>query len=285
LTLTDDQRQIVIRIIDTGIGVTSDFRAHLFEPFTKSDPHSPGAGLGLHITKTLVARMSGTLALIPNEGRCGSTFQVVLPVIVSQEGLARDKRYEIIHVPVHGRPVAGTKHRDSRSAGPAVPAEIAKPAQSKISAGIGGTGKSQTGRLRVLVVDDNIVNRKLLSLAIKKSPYAPVIYQAIDGENAIEMYRKIDPHLIFTDVSMPIMDGLTATSRIRELEEEKSDGTRCVIYALTGVGSNDVRLRLDSMMGKAALDGWLVKGEHDLSTIRSIISVTVERFALDDNAY
>jgi CheY-like chemotaxis protein len=138
-----------------------------------------------------------------------------------------------------------------------------------------------TQYLRVLVVDNNVVNRKLLSMAIKKSPHRPSIKEANDGKQAIDLFRTFSPHLIFTDISMPIMDGLTATSRIRDLEHDQHDEPPCVIYALTGLGSSDVRLRHDSLMGKTALDGWLVKGQHGLDIITDIVDSTVKRFGLD----
>jgi CheY-like chemotaxis protein len=270
LTLSPDQKRVIIRIIDTGIGISSDFRAHLYEPFAKFDEFSPGAGLGLHITKSLVGRMSGTLALNPNKNQPGSTFEVILPISVSSQASSSRMIRKQIYTPPNDlwesqehRPL----HEANGSSG------VITPPSPVIS--------TDQQRLRVLVVDDNVVNRKLLSLAIKKSPYKPSIKQANDGKQAIEVFRTFSPHLIFTDISMPVMDGLTATSRIRDIEHDQNPGLPCIIYALTGLGTSDVRLRLDSLMGKAALNGWLVKGQHDMQRIAEIIDSTVQRFGFN----
>jgi CheY-like chemotaxis protein len=272
LRISPDQKRIIIRIVDTGIGVSSDFRARLYEPFAKFDEFSPGAGLGLHITKALVGRMSGSLALHPNVDQRGSTFEVVLPIDVAPRGSPCSMIRKQIYTPPNDlwesqertpMPLIDSGHKIVVPPSPIIPTD--------------------QERLRVLVVDDNVVNRKLLSLAVKKSPHMPSIKQANDGAQAIEVFRTFKPHLIFTDISMPVMDGLTSTTRIRTLEHDEHVTNPCVIYALTGLGTSDVRLRLDSLMGKAALNGWLVKGQHDLKVIADIVHSTAQRFGLDGN--
>jgi CheY-like chemotaxis protein len=257
LSLDAPQTHLIIRIVDTGIGISSEFAARMYEPFTKSNEFSVGAGLGLYITQTLVKRMSGTLVLKANKGKNGSTFEVVLPIQLS----------ETTTTPVQ------VKRKSILTC-------LDKPSKSQAgvnnNSGLTHTTYSDDQRLRVLIVDDNHINRKLLSLAVRKCSSAPLIDEAADGQQAIDRYTTFRPHLIFTDVSMPVMDGLTATARIREVEQEGS-GPPCIIYALTGLGSSDVRLRLDSLMGKASLNGWLVKGEHDMSVIASIVEETAKR--------
>ena len=262
LALDETQSRVVIRIVDTGIGISPEFASRMYEPFTKSNAFSVGAGLGLHITKTLVERMSGTVALRPNKGQNGSTFEVVLPIkSMDKMSIApmRMKR-KLIHTCLDEPGDLGPERLGA----------------SEECASRSGGGLDKT-RLRVLVVDDNLVNRKLLSLTVKKCPCAPIIQEAADGQQAIDRYDTFRPHLIFTDVSMPVLDGLTATTKIRQLEQDRGDVPPCTIYALTGLGSSDVRLRLDSLMGKASLNGWLVKGEHDMSVITSIVEEAAKR--------
>ncbi|EJD54124.1 hypothetical protein AURDEDRAFT_133715 [Auricularia subglabra TFB-10046 SS5] len=70
--------------------------------------------------------------------------------------------------------------------------------------------------INVLVVEDNLINRTILSTALKKMG---VKYgQASNGQEAIEKWRKGDFHLILMDIHMPVMDGITATREIRRLE-------------------------------------------------------------------
>jgi CheY-like chemotaxis protein len=89
-----------------------------------------------------------------------------------------------------------------------------------------------------------------------------------DGLAAIKHFADFAPDLVITDISMPGMDGVTAAGLMREISQEK--GFVCRIYALTGLGTSDPRLRSTGLGGSAALDGWLVKGKDDLRAIRKI---------------
>lgn len=70
--------------------------------------------------------------------------------------------------------------------------------------------------LKVLVVDDEPINQKVLQCILLK--YGHDVYTANNGEEAIRIYNKIRLDLIFMDILMPIMDGLTAIKEIREIQ-------------------------------------------------------------------
>jgi signal transduction histidine kinase/AmiR/NasT family two-component response regulator len=96
-----------------------------------------------------------------------------------------------------------------------------------------GLAKGETAR-RILVVDDVFENRLLLSRLLSSLGFQ--VTEAIDGLEAVEQWKAGRPELIFMDVRMPVMDGLTATKRIREAEEGPDGvepGTRVKIVALS----------------------------------------------------
>jgi CheY-like chemotaxis protein len=98
-----------------------------------------------------------------------------------------------------------------------------------------------TGHHRVLVVDDNAINRKLLAVFMKKLKIR--FAEAKDGKQALETYRDADEQfdIILMDVSMPVMDGLTSTRLIRE-HENKNSLTPAHIIVLTGLTSASAKL-------------------------------------------
>jgi CheY-like chemotaxis protein len=83
--------------------------------------------------------------------------------------------------------------------------------------------------LRVLIVEDNIVNQKLVSAQLKKIlGYAPPIAQ--DGVEAMELLKNQDFNFVFMDISMPRKDGMETTKEIRQIRSESTD---LYIVALT----------------------------------------------------
>ena len=68
---------------------------------------------------------------------------------------------------------------------------------------------------RILVVDDNKENRLLLSDLLSRVGFN--ILEAKDGEEAIAKFQQWQPHFIWMDMRMPVMDGYAATRKIREL--------------------------------------------------------------------
>lgn len=72
----------------------------------------------------------------------------------------------------------------------------------------------------ILIAEDNFINQSVLKAYLSKSPYEIVIVG--NGLEAVEAYQKRIPELILMDVSMPVMNGLSATEEIRRIEEEHS---------------------------------------------------------------
>ncbi|MVM33267.1 PAS domain S-box protein [Spirosoma sp. HMF4905] len=83
--------------------------------------------------------------------------------------------------------------------------------------------------MKVLLVEDNKVNQLLARTFLTKLIPNAQIWEAINGQEAIDMYQQQKPDLVLMDVQMPVMNGYEATQRIRELEQ----GRRIPIIALT----------------------------------------------------
>jgi osomolarity two-component system sensor histidine kinase NIK1 len=86
-------------------------------------------------------------------------------------------------------------------------------------------------RLSILLVEDNILNQRIVTFSLKKYNHNVVI--ANNGIEAIERFRESKYDAILMDIMMPMMDGLEATLKIRELEDEMKADSRTPIIALT----------------------------------------------------
>jgi len=82
-------------------------------------------------------------------------------------------------------------------------------------------------RRRILIVDDNTINRQLLLRLL--SPFGFDLREAENGKQAVEICGQWQPHLIWMDMRMPVMDGYEATGKIRET----ANGQAAAVIALT----------------------------------------------------
>jgi len=125
----------------------------------------------------------------------------------------------------------------------------------------------------VLLVDDNIVNRRVADLMLSKAGYE--VTTAIDGENAITILQAGEFDLILMDVHMPRLDGLAATGRIREIDGERS---QIPIIAMTasamyGDAERCIQAGMDYYVAKpvkaqvliAAVEKWIGRKHGDIS--------------------
>ncbi|KAF9693756.1 hypothetical protein EKO04_008315 [Ascochyta lentis] len=106
------------------------------------------------------------------------------------------------------------------------------------------SSKSNSTSSKILITDDNAINRRLLVAFTKK--YALEFAEAENGLEALRAYQSAQVHFDVIlmgrpDMSMPVMDGMSATRAIRQYEQEYNV-PRCCIIALTGLASASAKL-------------------------------------------
>ena len=94
---------------------------------------------------------------------------------------------------------------------------------------------STNKKLRVLLCEDNEVNMKVASTILKRLGFQ--IDFAENGQEAVNKFIHVKYDLILMDCMMPIMDGLEATKKIREIEKETKTTNPILIFALTANNS------------------------------------------------
>ncbi|KAF5534427.1 histidine kinase M3EDp [Fusarium napiforme] len=148
------------------------------------------------------------------------------------------------------------------------------------------------GKAHVLLVDDNKINLNLLTMFMKKCDFT--YEEAENGEEAIDTFKKstigdaepgapVKKHFdyILMDISMPVMNGVEATKRIRKLEAEYKV-PRTTVFALTGLASADARQ--DAM--SAGVDLFLPKPAAEaLQTYQTSNETTYSNIRIADLDY
>jgi len=132
-------------------------------------------------------------------------------------------------------------------------------------------GTLSSARPRILLVDDNATNRLVATKMLEKMGYEVLV--ARDGMEAIELYRAARVELILMDIQMPIMDGLEATQKIRQIESERGQDSsnKLAIIAVTAHVSDEHR----EICLAAGMDGYLPK-PVDFSALRELMDGFIE---------
>ena len=197
---------------DSGIGMTEEFLAHIFDPFTRSRDAAriEGTGLGLSITKGLIDLMEGTISVESKAGD-GSVFCIEL----------------------EGEPTTADD----------IPALEAGESRSYSLDG----EKMFTGR-RFLVAEDNAMNAEILCEFLQMQGAESVVKS--DGRQAVQALQEAVPgtyDAILMDIQMPVMNGYEATRVIRELEPDRG-GCIPIIAMTANAFAEDVQASLDAGM-------------------------------------
>jgi len=178
---------ITLSVVDTGIGMDEATMSQLFGAFAQADASITrrfgGTGLGLAITRQLARLMGGDVRAESRPGS-GSSFHLWF--------------------------LAETSTRQ------AAPSPL-----DREEAAVSDPGPAQVMGARVLLVDDNAVNRQVVRLFL--ASMGPSIVEATNGQEALERLAEQPFDLVLLDVHMPVMDGREAIRRIRTSGQAWSD--------------------------------------------------------------
>jgi CheY-like chemotaxis protein len=95
---------------------------------------------------------------------------------------------------------------------------------------------------RLLVVDDNDVSRQLLATLLQKIGFE--VREATNGQEAVKVREEWQPHLIWMDMRMPVMDGYEATKKIQSAIRNQKSAIRTKIIALTASAFEEDRTKV-----------------------------------------
>jgi signal transduction histidine kinase/ActR/RegA family two-component response regulator len=196
-----------ISVSDEGIGIPDDKKDLIFQRFTQLDPSTTrkagGTGLGLTIAKELTELMGGSLNVRNREQR-GAEFilEVTFP----------------------------TRSDDAQ--------ELSGPSENKIMTQQAKTTRQiPAAEKTILLVEDNLVNRKVAEAMITKLGYR--VNSVVNGLEAVETLRTKRYDLVMMDLQMPVMDGFEATKTIRNKNSGVLDNDITIIAMTANATAED----------------------------------------------
>ncbi len=193
-------------VSDSGIGIAPEELDAVFEAFVQTSSgqkSQKGTGLGMSISRAFVEMMGGSLSL------------------TSEVGVGTTCRFDVPAEPITA------SYQQTRQVIGLQPNQYAP----------------DGGPYRLLVAEDKAANRQLLIRLLEslgQPPQGVEIREAVNGKEAIEIWRQWSPHLIWMDMRMPVMDGLEATRQIKAIAQ----GKETIIVALTALAFSEDEERM-----------------------------------------
>ena len=222
-----------LAVTDTGIGISAEKQRAIFDPFTQEDVSTTrrfgGTGLGLTISKKLTELLGGTIGLESESGK-GSRFHVRLPLETDPRQPAQATPHDLLQI-MQTAPHDATG--EAASTTPAAPRQIMS--------------------LKILAVEDNVINQKLISTLLHN--WGHQVALANNGQEALDRHLGAAFDLILMDIHMPVMGGIDAACQIRAREAKLAGTPRTPIYALTAAALPEERREAL----EKGIDGYLTK--------------------------
>jgi signal transduction histidine kinase/CheY-like chemotaxis protein len=177
-SLITDNR-LLFTVTDTGVGIAEDEMSNLFQVFSQtSSGKNAQEGTGLGLAiSRKFVELMGGNITVKSQIGTGTTFSFTIPVTIANS--------DEVETPFNQAPIIGLA-----------------PDQPSY---------------KILIVDDNYHNRKLLIKLFK--PLEFFLQEASNGQEAIAIFQSWQPDVIFMDLRMPILDGFAATKRIKTLSK------------------------------------------------------------------
>ncbi len=209
VSLTRENNQAVLRVQDSGIGISAEMQRHVFDLFVQAD-HSldrarGGLGIGLTLVRSLVELHDGSISVHSDGPGLGSEFVVRVPAIPE-------------HTPV-----------DSNVKRPSSPVA--------------------SGRLRILIVDDNRDSARTLARVLELG--GDEAFCTYDGPSTINLVATHEPDVVLLDIGLPGMDGYQVAEQLRT----RWSADDLTLVAVTGYGGEEDHYRVR----RAGFDDHLVK--------------------------
>src|SRR5574344_223174 len=223
---TDKKKAFHIEVSDSGIGISEEHLANIFERFYQVSVNNTGSGLGLALVKAFVDMHNGTISVKSTVGQ-GSTFFITIPLEQEIVGTSGEKQINLeqLHeiekeeVEVNTNALPEEIHAS----------EVTKPITYQ-----------DTDKPLLLVIDDNQDIRGYISSLISDK-YS--VIEAFDGQDGLAKAGKVGPEVIIGAVMRPVMDGWECCKRLKSgiqtshipvlmltacsLDEQRIEGFEC----------------------------------------------------------
>ncbi|TFY65059.1 hypothetical protein EVJ58_g2200, partial [Rhodofomes roseus] len=288
-----DAHNVAVEIIvsDTGCGITGEKLECIFREFEQVEsapPRAPtqGLGLGLAIVARIVEQLGGQLRVDSRTGE-GSRFSFLIPFttdtdnsITPQDSRSPSSRSMNSADDTRGNEMdnlvqALSNHHLSQSQ--RMYSESVTPADSEISSN--RSDGEFTTKLRLLIVEDNDINRMILAKRLSLDGHNVV--NTTNGQEGLDMLEAdFEFDAVLMDIQMPLLNGFEATERIRGLEASRANhfhrsshklNGRIPIFAVSASLFEDQQEELF----KLGFDGWILK-PIDFKRLRVILRGVVD---------